>query len=86
MYARKHFKEEYMTKYEMIPTNEKDDRSKTLTYSTTLYAMRKAYSEDRAAESGFESVDKTTHITRATSVGHASIKLNRGREIGIPEN
>ena len=70
----------------MIPTNEKDDRSKTLTYFTTLYAMRKAYSEDRAAESGFKSVAKTTHIARATSVGHASIKLNRGREIGIPEN
>ena len=85
MYASKNFTEEEMMKYNMIPTNKKDDWMKTPTYFTNLYAMQKTYSEDHATESGFTSAYNITHIDPVTSVGHASINLNRGSAIGTPE-
>ena len=68
----------------MILTNEKDDCAKTLTYFITLYAMQKSYSEDRVAESGFESAANITHIAPTISFGQASINLNRDGAIGMP--
>ena len=47
--------------------------------------MRKAYSEDRAAESRFNSAANITHIALAMSVGHAYTKLNRVYVLGMPE-
>ena len=55
-------------KYDMIPTNDKDDLAKILAYFATLYAMWKAYSEDRTTEIGFDSADNITHIAPEISV------------------
>ena len=41
MYANKHFTEEDMMKYEMIPNDNKNNWTKTLAYFTNLYVMRK---------------------------------------------
>ena len=73
-----------MMKYEMIPTSNKYDWINNLAYFTTLYAMQKSYSEDRATESGIESADNITHIAPETSVDHAPINLNRGGAMGTP--
>ena len=74
-----------MIKYKIISTNKKYNWAKTLTYFTTFYVIKKAYSEDRATEIGFDSAANITHISLSMSVGHASIKLNRGGAIGKPE-
>ena len=64
MYSSKHFKEEEMMKYDIFPTDKKDNWAKTSAYFTTLYAMRKVYSEDPATEIGFKRVTNITHISR----------------------
>ena len=70
-------------KYKMIPNNDKNDWTKTLAYFTNIYAMRKAYSEDCAAESGFASAVNVTHIALPESIRNSSLKLNRGGPMGI---
>ena len=71
---------------EILPTNKNHDREKTLTYFTTLYTIRKLYSEDRAEESGFGSVANIIHIFPEMSVDHASINPNRVIMIGTLED
>ena len=78
----KTIKQEERMQCEILPTNKNHDQEKTLTYFTTLYTIRKLYSEDRAATSEFESGDNITHIASAMSVGHTYIKSNRGDAIG----
>ena len=68
--------------YDIIPNNDKDYWIKTLANFTNLYAMRKVYSEDRSAESGFNSVDSVTHIGPPESVINVSLKLNRSCTMG----
>ena len=75
-----------MMKYKMIPANKKYDWVKTLAYFTTLYIMQRTYSEDRASESGSESVTNITHIALATSIGHVTTNLNRGGAIEMTED
>ena len=77
MYSSKDFTKEEMIKYEMIQNNNKNYWTKMLTYFTHVYAMRKAYSEDRATERGFEIAANSTHISPPTIVRNASINLNR---------
>ena len=85
MYASKFFSEEYMIKYKMTPTNDKENWTNMLTYFITLYAMQKAYSEYQAAESGFESEANATHISLSMRIGNYPINLNTGGTMGTPE-
>ncbi len=57
-----------MAKYEILADLDKV-WEKTLTHFTDLYALRKAYGNDRVANSGFESA---AHI-RENSSGHSVI-------------
>jgi hypothetical protein len=59
---------EQMTKYEILADSDKV-WEKTLTHFTDLYALRKAYGNNRAAISGFESA---AHV-RENSLGHSVI-------------
>ena len=86
MYDSKIFTEEEIMEYKILLTNDKYDWSNNLTYFTALYAMQKACSEDRAAESVFESAANINHIAPEMIVNHASINLDRGGAIGTPED
>jgi hypothetical protein len=68
MYKSDYFTKEQMTKYEIHVDSEKV-WEKTLTHFTDLYTLRKAYGNDRAANSGFESA---AHIGE-NSPGHSVI-------------
>jgi hypothetical protein len=68
MYKSNYFTEEQMTKYEILADSDKV-WEKTLTHFTDLYALRKAYGNDRAANSGFESA---AHV-QENSLGHSII-------------
>ena len=54
MYKSDYFTEEHMTKYEILSDSNKV-WDKTLAHFTELFSLRKAYGNDRAANSGFES-------------------------------
>ena len=73
-------------KYERIQTVGKYDCTKTLAYFTTLYAMRKSYSGDCAAEMRFESAANIAHTSPEMSASNASINLNRGGIMGVLED
>ncbi len=66
MYKRDYFTKEQMTKYEILSDSDKV-WEKSLTHFMDFYALRKAYDDDRAANSGFESA---AHI-RDNSLGHS---------------
>jgi hypothetical protein len=68
MYKRNYFTKEQMTKYEILADSDKV-WEKILTHFTDLYALRKAYGNNRAANSSFESA---AHI-RENSLGHSII-------------
>jgi hypothetical protein len=68
MYKSDYFTKEQMTKYEILAYLDKVWQ-KTLTHFTDLYALHKAYGNDRAANSGFESA---AHIQENSS-GHSII-------------
>ena len=72
-------------KYERIQTVGKYDCTKTLAYFTTLYAMRKSYSGDCAAEMRFESAANIAHTSPEMSASNASINLNRGGTMEKPK-
>ena len=71
MYAINNFTENDTMKYKMITTDDKDNWTKMLAYFITLYAMRKSYSEDRAARNGFDISANITHIYPSMSVVNA---------------
>jgi hypothetical protein len=54
MYKSNYFTKKQMTKYEILADSDKV-WEKTLTQFMDLYALRKAYGNNRAANSGFES-------------------------------
>jgi hypothetical protein len=54
MYKSDYFTEEQMTGYEIL-SDAKKVWDKTLAHFTELFSLRKAYGNDRAANSGFES-------------------------------
>ncbi len=68
MYKSNYFTEEQMTKYE-IPADSDKVWEKTLTHFTDLYTLHKAYGDNRAANSGFESA---AHV-QENSLGHSLI-------------
>jgi len=68
MYKSDYFTEEQMTKYEILSDLNKV-WDKTLAHFTELFSLRKAYGDDRAANSGFESA---AHI-RNHSSAHSNI-------------
>jgi hypothetical protein len=68
MYKSKYFTKEQMTKYEILLDLDKV-WGKNLTYFTDLYALCKAYGNDRVANSSFESA---AHV-REISLGHSII-------------
>ncbi len=68
MYKSDYFTKEQMTKYEILADLDKV-WGKTLTHFTDLYALRKSYSDNRAANSSFESA---AHV-RENSLGHSVI-------------
>jgi hypothetical protein len=68
MYKSDYFTKEQMTKYKILADLDKV-WGKNLTHFTDLYALRKAYGDDRAANSGFKSA---AHI-RENSLGHIII-------------
>jgi hypothetical protein len=55
MYKSDYFTKEQMTKYEMLVNKDKT-WALTLQHFTQLYAQRKVYGDDRAANSGFDSM------------------------------
>ena len=62
--------------------NDRNNWFKTLTYFTNLYAMRKAYSEDRAVERGFEISANVTHIYSPAIIINSSFNMNIGGTMG----
>jgi hypothetical protein len=68
MYKSGFFTEEQMTKYEILADVDKV-WEKTLTHFTDLYALRKAYGNNRVTNSSFESA---AHV-RENSLGHSVI-------------
>jgi len=76
MYKSDYFTEEQMTKYEILSDSNKV-WEKTLAHFTELFSLHKAYGDDRAANSGFESAahirdHSSTHTVDAhpTSTQH----------------
>jgi hypothetical protein len=68
MYKSNYFTEEQMTKYENLTDLDKV-WGKTLTHFMDLYTLRKAYGNNRAANSGFKSA---AHV-QENSLGHSVI-------------
>jgi hypothetical protein len=68
MYKSNYFTNEQMTKYEILADSDKV-WEKTLTHFADLYAVRKAYGDNRVANSGFESA---AHVQENSS-GHSVI-------------
>jgi hypothetical protein len=75
MYKSDYFTEEQMTKFEiLLYTNKVWD--KTLAHFTELFSLRKAYGDDKAANSGFESVAHVRDRSSARSVTTTNTKSN----------
>ena len=66
MYKSNYFTKEQMTKYEILADSDKV-WEKNLTHFTDLYALQKAYGNNRAANSGFKSAAQSKKILRATA-------------------
>jgi len=65
MYKSEYFTKEQMTKYEILLDSNKVWDKKLAHFFTELLSLRKAYGDDRAANSGFESA---AHIRDHSSV------------------
>jgi hypothetical protein len=75
MYKSNYFTEEQMTKYEILSdTNKVWD--KTLAHFTELFSLCKAYGNDKAANSGFESAAYVCDHSSACSITTANTKSN----------
>ncbi len=73
MYKSDYFTEERMTKYEILSDANKV-WDKTLAHFTELFSLRKAYGDDRAANSGFESTAHVRDHSSACSIITANTK------------
>ena len=79
MYSSKYFTEEHIMAYECQSNDKKDNWHKNLKYFANLYALQKAYSEDRAGKRGFKSavsVKKAT--TRPWTMYFGRIAITTG--------
>jgi hypothetical protein len=70
MYKSDYFTKEQMTKYEILADLDKV-WEKNLTHFTDLYALRKAYGDNRVANSGFKNA---AHV-QENSLGHSIITI-----------
>jgi hypothetical protein len=68
MYKSDYFTKEQMTTFKILPDADKV-WDKTLAHFTDLYARRKAYGDDRAANSGFKSA---AHVRDDSSSGNSA--------------
>jgi hypothetical protein len=82
MYKSDYFTEEQMTKYEILSDANKV-WDKTLTHFTELFSLRKAYSDDKAANSGFESAAHVRDHSSARSVTTANTESDFTRDLYI---
>jgi hypothetical protein len=82
MYKSDYFTEEQMTKYEIfLDANRVWD--KTLAHFTKLFSLRKAYGDDKAANSGFESTAHVRDHSSTCSVTTANTESDFTRDLYI---
>ena len=82
MYKSDYFTEEQMTKYEIL-SDSKMVWDKTLAHFTELFSLRKAYGDDRAANSGFESAAHIRDHSSAHSIITATTESDLTRNLYI---
>ena len=82
MYRSDYFTEEQMTKYEILSDANKT-WDKTLAHFTELFSLCKAYGEDRAAISGFESAAHVRDHSTASSNIPANTESDLTRDLYI---
>ncbi len=82
MYKSDYFTEEQMTKYEILSDANKV-WNKTLAHFTDLFSLRKAYGNDKAANSGFESVAHVRDHSTARSIITTNTKSDFTRDLYI---
>ena len=82
MYKSDYFTEEQMTKYEILSDANKV-WDKTLAHFTELFSLRKAYSDDKAANSGFESAAHVRDHSSTRSVATANTESDFTRDLYI---
>ena len=82
MYKSDYFTEEQMTKYEILPDANKV-WDKTLAHFTELFSLRKAYGDDKAANSGFESAAHVRDHSSTRSVATANTESDFTRDLYI---
>jgi len=82
MYESDYFTEEQMTKYEILSDSNKV-WDKTLAHFTELFSLRKAYGDDRAANSGFESAAHIRDHSSAHNIITATTESDLTRDLYI---
>jgi hypothetical protein len=82
MYKSDYFTEEQMTKYEILSDANKV-WDKTLAHFMELFSLRKAYGDDRAANSGFESAAHVRDHSSACSIITANTESDLTRDLYI---
>ncbi len=82
MYKSDYFTEEQMTKYEILSDGNKV-WDKTLAHFTDIFSLRKAYGNNKAANSGFESAAHVRDHASTRSVITANTKSNFTRNLYI---
>jgi hypothetical protein len=80
MYKSDYFTKEQMTKYEILSAANKV-WDKTLAHFTELFSLRKAYGDDRAANSGFKSAAHIRDHSSARSIITANTKSDLTRDL-----
>ena len=82
MYKSDYFTEEQMTKYEILSDANKV-WDKTLAHFTELFSLRKAYGDEKAASSGFESAAHVHNHSSTCSVTTANTESDFTRDLYI---
>ncbi len=82
MYKSDYFTEEQMTKYKILSDANKV-WDKTLAHFTDLFSLPKAYSDNKAANSGFESAAHVRDHSFARSIITANNESDNTRDLYI---
>jgi hypothetical protein len=82
MYKSNYFTEEQMTKYELLSDANKF-WEKSLAHFTDLFSLRKAYGNNKAANSGFESAAHIRDHSSACSIITANTESDFTRDLYI---
>ena len=67
----------------MIPTDEKNDCTKMLTYFTNLYAMQKSYTKDCASQNGFKNSGNINITETPSSVTKNILNMTGNRMVRV---